>query len=193
MRQLAAVILDVTQIPRQRHFQPDVFFHDAPQQRIEIRQDHIQIRRLRLGHLLPRKRQQLLSDRGRFFPCHFDLFDALHVPRTRRPGLQHHFRISQDHAEQVVEVMSDPARQPANCFHLLRKQQLLFQPPRPFLLAVALPHGQFALQRFVRGYQFRGTFAHTRLQRVLGFAQLVLRYLLQSDIPNSAKHQHALF
>jgi hypothetical protein len=134
----------------------------------------------------------LLGDRRCFFTCHLDLFHALHVRRTRRSGLQHHFRISQDHAEQVVEVVRNPARQPSDRLHLLRKQKLLFQAPRPFLLAVSLPHGQFALhdlalQRFVCRYYFGRAFAYARLQRFLGFAKLVLRHFLQGNIRMALK------
>ena len=56
-----------------------------------------------------------------------DLPQRVRMWVIRPQGLQQEIAVPEDHPEQVVEVVSDPAREPADRLHLLGLRELLFQ------------------------------------------------------------------
>ena len=93
----------------------------------EIEDDGIQIQHLRLEHLLPAERQQLPRERRSALPGLHDLL-ALPVQRAaRRQFVFERFAVSDDHAEQIIEIVRDSAGKLADRFHFLRLAKLFLQ------------------------------------------------------------------
>ena len=114
----------------------DVLAEERPQHARGVRDEGVEVDDLRLQHLLAAEGEELAHEaRGPLGGAH----DVLHlaqarVVRVEAPAQQ--LAVAHDHREQVVEVVGDAAREPADRLHLLRLAQLLLEPP-PFLLGLA--------------------------------------------------------
>jgi hypothetical protein len=103
-------------------------FADEPAQHLEhLRDGVVQVQDSGRGALPAGKREQLARQLGRPHGRPADLLDA----RTERligvHLLDGQLRVSEDHAQHVVEVMGDPARQAAHRFHLLGLVEMGFE------------------------------------------------------------------
>ena len=114
---------------RRRHEgQIHVFAHDATEHPHQADEDLVQVDHLGLHHLLAAEQQQLAREAGGSRRGQLDLF---HVCTQRVGGgqvLQDEIAIAEDHAQDVVEVVRDTARQSADRLHLLGVPQLLLRP-----------------------------------------------------------------
>ena len=124
-----------------------------------------------------------------------DLLDV-GVQRRALQGLHQQLRVAANRGEQVVEVVRDAARQPADRLHLLRVTQLFLElAARRF---GGLPFGHFAAQLLVGAAERGGALvdaafeiAMRLVQRQLARAQLALGVVPLGHVAQD--HQHLRF
>ena len=105
-----------------------------------------------LEHLPAAEREELLGERGRALGGLEHLLDVLPQRLVGAQRSQHELPVARDRRKQVVEVVRDAARKPADGLHLLRLDQLLLRAPqlrhvfrdshRAHHLARRVPHGR---------------------------------------------------
>jgi hypothetical protein len=104
-----------------------IFADQPPQELFYVSDDGIGVDDARLDELLTAKRQKLL---GEFRGAARGVLDGFGAPVngrvTAKFGLKQ-FGLSQDHAEQVIEIVRDAAGQPADGVHFLGLQELPFE------------------------------------------------------------------
>jgi hypothetical protein len=111
------------QLQRER----DVVVHQALQHLVHAADGLVQIDHARLPHLLATEREQLLGQLARAPPGARDLLD-IGAQRVLRPQAARDQRgVTQDHRQQVVEVVRDAAGELPDRIHLLRLAQLFFE------------------------------------------------------------------
>ncbi len=127
-------LLDVTTIDfdmaerrRCQGHELDVFPDDSLQHLVDIGEHVVQVEHVRLGHLLSAEHQKLFREvRGSLT----GLADFLEIVAHAVIALQidqHELAVAQDDGKDVVEVMSNAAREPAHGFHFLRLPKLLLR------------------------------------------------------------------
>ena len=112
-------------LPRHRPDR-DVLADQAANHLVHAGDDLVEVENARLQDLLPAEGQELPGQLRGAFPRLLDLFDV----RAHRIGRWHpadeDARVAQDHRQEVVEVVRDPAGQPTDGLHLLGVTELLF-------------------------------------------------------------------
>ena len=136
---LAAISQYRGQVRRQFGSQVNMRPDAAGQQIADIGNDGVEIQRLCLGHLPPAEDEQLPGKRRGAQRRRLDLLRVVPHPGLGRllgdkPSVIH------DRRQQIVEVMSNPARQLAKSFEALRLMQLLLQPAPHGVGPVAFGH-----------------------------------------------------
>ena len=105
----------------------DVLAQQAPQHLERVLDDGAQIECHRLDHLAAGKREQLASQSSRPFGRLRDLLDAA-AGRVVRLQVQHRqLGVAEDRGQQVVEVVSDAAGEPADALQLLGLRELVLE------------------------------------------------------------------
>ena len=101
----------------------DVLADQAAEHHVHVGDDDVQVEDARLEHLAAAEREQLARERGR---ARRGLLDLLGVAALAWIGLgvDQELAVARDRGQEVVEVVRDPARQPADRLHLLRLAQL---------------------------------------------------------------------
>src|SRR6185369_12690218 len=111
----------------ERTDQLDVLADYPPDHVVDVGDDRVEIYQSRFEHLFAAEGQKLPGQVGRAssrFPDFLDLFvKRLSFTQTRASELA----VAYDRSEQIVEVVSDPSRQRADRFHLLRLIELFLQ------------------------------------------------------------------
>src|SRR5262249_31404484 len=100
---------------------------ESPEHALRFGDDVIDVDDTRLKDLLAAEQEQLPRQASRALAGLAYLLEQL-ARFLLRLLLQHQRGAAVDHREQVVEVMRDATRQPADRFHLLGVTQLLFEP-----------------------------------------------------------------
>ena len=101
---------------------------DKPaQQHLELRQDVVELQRLRSKRLAARERQQLPHQTRRPVGVLLDLHDVLKRRIGRAMVGEQEVGIADDGGQHVVEVMRDAARELADRLHLLALREVLLQ------------------------------------------------------------------
>ena len=155
--------------PRALHrldHQLDVLPDHALEHRDQLRHEGPQLDHPRLHDLLAAEGQELARERHRALRR---LLDQLDVAVHRLAGLepaQQHVRPAGDHGEQVVEVVGDPAREPADRLHLLGLLELHLQARARGVGPPLL--GEVADVRAERGRAAHPRGGHGQLHRELG-------------------------
>ena len=123
---LGRVCFDQTGVGIQSHGDLDPLVQQSSKHLFEIGDDGIQIERSRLQDLPTAEREQLIGQRRRSRRRRADLGHLIDRPpiEPRRVGKE--IGVADDHGQQVVEVVGDPAGQPADGLHLLALPALLF-------------------------------------------------------------------
>ena len=103
----------------------DPLAHQAAQHPVELRHDDVQVEHLRLQHLPPAEGQQLLRERGRPLAGALDFKHLLDGGLVAGQRIVKQAAVADDGREQVVEVVSDAAGEPADGLHFLRLAKML--------------------------------------------------------------------
>ena len=114
---LARVRLDVAQAVRQRSGETYVLADDAAQHPVQLPDDRVEIEDAGLQDLAAAEGEQLTCEGSCVLGRFQDLADL--APLRRRQPPEKPLTIADDDAQEVVEVVGDPARQPADGVHLL--------------------------------------------------------------------------
>jgi hypothetical protein len=123
---LATVSADRRQVAAIVGGQLDVLIEHAAQQHLELA-DHLpQVEDLALDRLFAREGQQLADEVCGADRRLLDLVQAFIGGVADRMACVQHVQLHEDRCQQVVEVMSDAARQLADGLHLLALGQLQF-------------------------------------------------------------------
>ena len=89
--------------------QGDVFSQQPCEHLLGAGHDRIDVEDARLEDLLATEREQLPGQRTRPHGGLADLLDVLPVRRVRGPVFEQQIAVAENHGEQVVEVVRDPA------------------------------------------------------------------------------------
>ena len=92
--------------------------------------DAVEIEDLWIEHLLTAECQQLARQRSRAFPGFQDFVHAAAESVLRVEAFLQKLRVADDHAEKIIEIVGDPAREPAHGFHFLRLTKFFLELPR---------------------------------------------------------------
>ena len=125
---LAGVGFDVPELARGERRQLDVGAEESTQQSLGASHEVVQVQHLRFENLLPTEREKLLRQFRRPFSRLHDLLDIGTERIFRLEVGADHLRVTQDHGEQVVEVVRDAAGEPPHGLHFLRLEELLLRP-----------------------------------------------------------------
>ncbi len=128
---LAGVGLDPPQVWGQGRRQRDVSADEPPEHCLEIAHDAVQVEDLGLKHLLAAEGEELARKICPPLSSLDDLFDLAAAVGVL-DVLEQHVANADDHTEDVVEIVGDAARQPADRLQFL---QLAHFPFHPFLLS----------------------------------------------------------
>jgi hypothetical protein len=166
--ELPGVDLQRPESRAQLHLELDLLAQDAPEKAFELRQRQGQIHGLRPERVATREGQQLagqaLAILDRLAAAAHELHELVHGQREGLAKVHlHQAEIAQHHREQVVEVMGDAAREPADGIELLSVAQGLLG------LGPMLHFGGQAILRLV---QLAGPVADAALQLLIDLAQL---------------------
>ena len=118
----------VPSVGRGEDVQLDVVAEQALQEGADLGHDGVQVERARIQHLAAAEGEQLLRQLGGTVGGALDLaevaakLDVVGCPLEQERG------VAGDAGEQVVEVVRDASREPAEALELLRAQELRFQP-----------------------------------------------------------------
>ncbi len=125
--ELAGVRLHAVQARRRHHRQLDVLADQPAQHRLHGGHHRVQVEHLGLQHLLAAEGQELPGERGGAVRGRAHE-RGVAVDRVLRPQpRQDHLGAPRDDGEQVVEVVRDAAREPADRLHLLGLAELLLE------------------------------------------------------------------
>src|SRR6185503_10441981 len=106
----------------------DVFVDDPTQHLVNFSNHRVQVQYLRRGDLLSTERQQLPRQAAASFACLLDLFDVGKDARLDIGPSEEQLAVTENGGQQIVEVVRDSAGQLADRLHLLRLEELSFQP-----------------------------------------------------------------
>ncbi len=109
------------------HHQVDVLANHAGQHLDVFCRHVVQVDDPGRQHLLPAEGEQLARQRRGAFRRAGDFLRWTAQGRLSAQALEEKFRVARNHHQEIVEIVRDAARQPADCFHLLRLAQLLLQ------------------------------------------------------------------
>src|SRR6202022_391882 len=94
----------------------DIFSDEAAEHLLEAADDVVNVHHSWLHHLLPAEREQLSSETGGTIRSRRNLLHVLTV-LTRTEPLYEHCAVAHDHREEVIEVVSDAARELSDGLH----------------------------------------------------------------------------
>ena len=106
----------------------DVVAEQALQERADLGDDGIQVERARIQHLAAAEGEQLLRQLGGAVGSALDLAEVAAQLDVAVCSLEQERGVAGDAGEQVVEVVRDAAREPAEALELLRVQELHLEP-----------------------------------------------------------------
>ena len=130
-REVQHDLLDLTRIghdaaelsPRQER-ELDVLAHQAAEHALHPPDERVEVDHLRLEDLLPAEREELAGERARPLGGVVDLHEVCAQRVALCDVRDGKARVAQDHRQQVVEVVRDAAREPADGLELLRLREL---------------------------------------------------------------------
>ena len=134
-------------VPRsgaRKELELDVIAEQPLEEPADIGEHLVQVERARLQHLPPAEREQLLRQLGGAVGGALDLAEVARQLRVAVRALEQQRRVARDPGQQVVEVVGDTAREPAEALELLGVQELRLE---------ALPVGDVAHERDVQAGQ----------------------------------------
>ena len=105
----------------------DVLSDHAAEHLVEVREEGVEIQHPGLDHLLPAEREELARQGGGALGRLLDLIDLGAHRVALGQALGDQLPVPGDDVQQIIEVVGDPARQPADGFHLLRLPKLLLE------------------------------------------------------------------
>ncbi len=126
-------LLDLTRISddvaarRTTRCDDDIFADQAAKHRLDRRHDAVHVQHSWLQNLLPAECQQLLREGGSPLRCASYLLDVLAARIRGVEPVHDDFSVEPDHRQEIVEIVRDSSRQPADGIHLLRLAELLFE------------------------------------------------------------------
>ncbi len=106
----------------------DVLADHAPEQRDELAYQRVEVDQAAVARLRAREGEELTDECGSTVGCGADRCSALDVHALRKSGHEP-LGVPGDHAEEVVEVVRDAAREAPEGLELLRLPELLFELP----------------------------------------------------------------
>ena len=109
------------------HADVDVVADEPAEHRLHPGDDLVEVEHHRVQHLAAAEREQLPGQRRRLLGRVRRSRSSCSRAGGRRP-VEQDLRVARDHGQQVVEVVRDAARQPADRLHLLGLRQALLQP-----------------------------------------------------------------
>ena len=119
-----------------------MFSDQPPQHLFHIEDDRVEVQNFGFQNLLAAEGQELTGQRSGALPRFLDLQAFLVQGIVRRQALLENLAVADDHTQQIIEVMGDPAGELPNGFHFLRLAQLFLQ---RFLLGDVPENGDHAL------------------------------------------------
>ena len=128
---LSWIGLDPAQPGAQYHGQFNILSNQPAQHLFHVGDHHIQIQDLRLKHLAAAEGQQLLRQGGGAVPGLANLLHRGAHRRVFREPAEHDLAVTGNDRDQIIEVMRNPAGQPADGLHLLGLGKLLLQQLTP--------------------------------------------------------------
>ena len=105
----------------------DILVNQPLQQLVHVRDQRVHVEDGRFQRLPPAERQHLTRERSGAVRRLANLLAAAEERVLGGQAFDNQLRVSLDHREQVIEVVSDTARQPAQRFHLLRTGEALLR------------------------------------------------------------------
>jgi len=100
-----------------------VFADQARQHLAHFHNNRIQIQNARLQNLHPTERQQLPSHAYGAAGGFLNLLYVSLATFIGRHAIREHVRVPSNNGEEIIEIVRDPSRKPANGFHLVRLAQ----------------------------------------------------------------------
>ena len=125
--ELSGVGLHGTRVRRETGAQLDVLAEQAAEHLLKVAHQGPDVDHARLQDLLPAEREQLSREAGGPVGGLANFGDILVTGVAGAQIFEEQVRVAGDRGENVVEVVSDPAREPADRFHFLRLAQLLLE------------------------------------------------------------------
>ncbi len=92
-----------------------------------VEDDGVEVQYFRIKDLLPAEGQELAGQRGGALPRFLDLQAFLEQGVARRQALLENLAVADDHPQQIIKVMGDPAGELPNGFHFLSLAQLFLE------------------------------------------------------------------
>ena len=112
------------ELRRGEELELDVVAQQPLQEAADLGEDRVQVERARLQHLPAAEREQLLRQLRRAVGRTLDLAEVARELRVAVRPLEQQRRVPDDAGQEVVEVVCDAAREPAEALELLGAQEL---------------------------------------------------------------------
>ncbi len=109
------------------HHEVDVFADHARQHFDVFGGDVVEVDDAGSEHLLAAEGEQLAGQRRGAFGGARDFLGRAAQVRLGSEAFEQEFRVTQNHHQKIVEIVSDASGETADGFHLLRLAQLLFE------------------------------------------------------------------